>query len=126
MNQQYITITVDGEVVLEHRYVMEQYLGRKLQTVEQVHHKNHCRYDNRIENLEIINRKDHGKKHSLEYWDLHKFAPKEKRYCVECGNEIEYKSKYGKKWFLKAKYCGIICNIKNARSHSWQWKKRTI
>lgn len=50
-------VTVDGvrKSVLQHRMVMESFLGRPLIKGENVHHINGDRTDNRIENLELWN-----------------------------------------------------------------------
>jgi hypothetical protein len=45
--------------VLEHRLVMEKYLGRYLTKEENIHHINENRKDNRIENLQIVSNKEH-------------------------------------------------------------------
>jgi len=62
----YRTVLVNGKYLLEHRLIMESYLGRKLNTNEVVHHKNGNMMDNNISNLELLNNKDHMKKHWKE------------------------------------------------------------
>ena len=61
----YKAIKVNGIKRDEHRYIMEQYLGRKLSRNEVVHHKNGDKRDNRIENLEIMSLSEHTKNHQM-------------------------------------------------------------
>jgi hypothetical protein len=49
---------------LEHRRVMEKFLGRKLSRLELVHHINGDRLDNNIENLKIVSAKEHNEIHA--------------------------------------------------------------
>lgn len=46
--------------VREHRWVMEQHLGRLLEPWESVHHKNANTQDNRLENLELMTISEHN------------------------------------------------------------------
>src|SRR3990167_7721480 len=61
--QGYIHNSVNGVEIEEHRRVMEEYLGRKLKSSEIVHHINHNKIDNRIENLMIVTRSEHVRIH---------------------------------------------------------------
>lgn len=64
----YHRISVDGRRVYEHRYIMEQVLGRELQhhSIEAVHHKNEKPNDNRLENLEVLSRAKHMQVHKTK------------------------------------------------------------
>lgn len=56
----------DGRVVQEHRFIMQQHLGRKLSENEHVHHINGDRFDNRLENLQVINHREHASLHASD------------------------------------------------------------
>ncbi len=49
----YVRIRIDGKYVKEHRDVMEKMLGRKLDSSEQVHHRDGNRQNNDPSNLEL-------------------------------------------------------------------------
>lgn len=57
----------DGHV-MEHVLIMENHIGRRLRDDEVVHHKNHQRDDNRIENLQLMTFKEHSALHMRERW----------------------------------------------------------
>lgn len=59
----YREIRVNGKTMPEHRYIMEQFLGRKLNRNELVHHIDGNRLNNAIENLEIMTLSEHTKMH---------------------------------------------------------------
>lgn len=108
----------DGRYVYEHRWVMEQHLGRELEAHEQVHHKNHNRADNRLGNLEIIDIRTHGRHHAQQYWEPRKAKNVPNKACHRCGTMYGYVSKNGLKQYEKSRFCSNRCAIANARLSS--------
>jgi len=50
----------------EHRLIMEKYLNRSLMSIEEIHHNNGKRNDNRIHNLTLFpNKSEHRSYHNL-------------------------------------------------------------
>lgn len=71
---------------LFHVYVMEKYLGRKLEKNEHVHHLNDNKLDNRIENLAVLSnlgghQREHAKKRLLALGGRFGFD----KYCPACN-----------------------------------------
>lgn len=59
----YKAIKINGVKRDQHRYLMEQYLGRTLTSSEVVHHRNENKRDNRLENLQVMTRAEHARLH---------------------------------------------------------------
>lgn len=99
----YRWIRIKDEWVLEHRWIMEQYLGRKLAPHEHVHHRNNQRNDNRIENLKVVTRAEHTREHWIE-----RHAQRGGRTSLICQNcQKQFFCEPSRK--DRKKFCGKSC-----------------
>ncbi len=107
-SQGYILILVGKEhhladqngYALEHRYIAEQMLGRRLDKQEIVHHRDHNKKNNHPDNLEVLpNRAHHCRAHAKN--DISKRKPidsdnKRITCACGCGARIMKYDKYGR------------------------------
>lgn len=100
------------------RYLMEQHLGRKLTNEEEVHHKDHNKMNDVIENLEVKNKTTHRREHNIK--------PIIIEHCYICGSNIivdsrkranhyRSKNKNPDKWFC-SKHCSGIFGQKEQQN----------
>lgn len=96
----------------EHRYIMEQHIGRKLSKKEHVHHKNGDRLDNRIENLEILSMEEHGKISGKQAFGKPKYSARKPeelkiRTCSYC--KLSFKVTFP---YVKQRFCSRKCSAR--------------
>jgi len=88
----YVYIRGQQKKITEHRAVMEQYLGRKLESSEEVHHINGVRDDNRIENLYLLDKQYHSRKHFKLFVEVQKLKWENKWLTEQL---VKYKEQVG-------------------------------
>lgn len=99
--------------VLEHRIVMENHLGRLLNTNEVVHHIDGNKKNNSIDNLQLFTREAHAKLHANLHG--HKMVILKCPWCGKVFNKPRSDSFLDKKNKLKCTCCSPHCRGKLSR-----------
>ena len=94
MKNGYIRIRINGSYIYEHRHIMEKFLKRSLNKFEHIHHLNNNKTDNRLENLQLINKRDHDKNETIKRWQKNPESFRSpKQHCLQPRTERHGKGK---------------------------------
>lgn len=102
--------TKNGYVPM-HRVVMENHLGRLLEKSQVVHHLDEDRHNNAIENLQVMDSREHNRMHSSIGRTIVELV------CPCCGKTFsrELRAVHGGQSF-----CSRSCNGKYQRARNWK------
>lgn len=115
-------VIVNGVTVSYPKYLIEQNLGRKLDKDETVHHIDGDPTNNSLDNLQVINRKNHCRYHSLT-------APSAYQRCVDKYGETAVLERLRKQGFkpghdMRGSGKGILKSEEHKRKISESLKGR--
>ena len=139
----YKSLKIHGKRIDEHRLIAIKYWGEDAVRGKDVHHKNGIKSDNRIENLELIDRSEHTRNHfkgkkqspktvyskikrSRNYWNTHtnNHAKRVMMSTLEgipivCFESATATRDYGFERVCVMKCCNGI--LKTYRNFLWRW-----
>lgn len=102
-----------------HRVLMENKLGRLLTKNEVVHHKDNDKENNIIDNLEVLTKSQHAKKHSKE-------IKRVKCFCGQCLSVFYIKPFEYRLRLKRNKYKKIFCSTSCGAVHQQEIAKPNI
>lgn len=110
----YVAINIGPDTeVLEHRFLMEQHLGRRLADDEVVHHINGVKTDNRLSNLQVMSQLEHIRLHASERRGVSLLDRWHQGTCACCGRPVwrlQSETKAGRNLF-----CNTGCYLAHKR-----------
>lgn len=90
------------------KYLLEQHLGRKLESWETVDHINEDFTDDRLENLQILSRPDNAKKSSKQAEMITFICPICLKEATKLAREVRHNRALGRKGPYCSRRCGGI------------------
>lgn len=97
----YLSSVIDGKRYRLHRYIWEYYNGEIPKDYD-IHHKDHNKFNNEIDNLELLSKVEHLKRHSEEMSEELKEKYRKNLNENARPKAIEWhKSKEGREWHKK-------------------------
>ena len=109
----YRKLKINGKSQDEHRFCMEQLLGRQLRRNEVVHHINGNKLDNRIENLMVMDMSEHSRLHNQKYGDY--------KTCVICSKPYQVNPLHRLRQQVCSRECAIELVAKAKRTRVVQY-----
>lgn len=108
--------------IMEHILVMECHIGRWINNDEAVHHINHIRSDNRLENLRLMTQKEHMSMHMKERHANGGVPHKTVKIInLDTGEIFKSIKEAAEKYNTQITHISRVCRGKRKRTSGYRW-----